>query len=150
MFRTVATWNSLALFCIIVLFGHLQRALKPSPTGLDWDKIGQGILATMIGERPYVTLQTISYFCYYCYFCYFVSCYFGHILFVNTWLLDHIFWQFNAENPEIPEGSHMFPCHSFSYIALNILKLWQDVEAETVSLTAGSVSTIHKVSKSQN
>lgn len=37
-----------------------------------------------------------------------------------------------------------------SYIALYVLKLWEDVEAETISLTAGSVSTIHKVSKSQN
>lgn len=41
-------------------------------------------------------------------------------------------------------------CHSFSYIALHILEFGQDVEAETISLTSGSISTVHKVSKSQN
>lgn len=63
------------------------------------------------------------------------SCYFGHILF--------------AVPCRKPWNSRRFP-DDFSYVALHILQLWQDVQAETVSLAAGSVSTVHEVSKSQN
>lgn len=59
-------------------------------------------------------------------------------------------WKINAENHEIPKGSGIVSHHSLAYIALYILEFGQNVEAETISLTSGSVSTIHKVSKSQN
>ena len=38
----------------------------------------------------------------------------------------------------------------FTHTALDIFEFGQDVQAETISLASGSVSTIHEVTKGQN